>query len=541
MQHTDVVVIGSGASGLTAALIAAAEGLKVTVVEKTGVIGGTSVVSGGSIWAPGNRYMAELGRGDSRDEVIEYLRALTLDRVDEELYTTFVDTVNPMLDEVVALTGIKFEANPHHPDYQPELPGAKAEGGRTLQGDLFDSTLLGDFQTKLRTSHSGVPITRLEVDAWGQDTMDRWDWALVADRVSQGIVGMGAALCGALLKGCLDRGVTVLVDSPAFSLIRGDDGVVAGVVIEHNGLEEEIRAERGVVLASGGFEWNKNLVDQFLGKPLNSPASPPANTGDGLIMAMEAGAALGNMSEAWWTPTLYAEGDTYDDEPLYRPTSSLRTLPGGIIVNQAGHRFVNEAMNYNDMGKALGNFDPQNYAYANQPCWLIFDQRFRDSYSVGMVTPDAFTPAWITVADSLDELAEKVGIDKAGFNDQITRYNEYAATGKDPEFHRGESAYDTYRGDARVTPHRNLRPLEGGPYYAVQIRLGALGTKGGPLTDATGNVLRADRSGPIPGLYAAGNVAASWFGAGYPGAGATLGAGMVSGYLSAKALASSQG
>lgn len=538
MQHTDMVVVGSGASGLTAALIAAEAGLKVTLVEKTGVIGGTSVVSGGSIWAPGNRYLTKIGRTDSRDDVIEYLRTLTLGRVDEELYTTFVDTVNPMLDEVVALTGIQFEANPHHPDYQPQLPGGKAEGGRTLQGDLFDASLLGDFQTKLRTSHSGVPITRLEVDEWGQDTMDRWDWALIADRMSKGIVGMGAALCGALLKACLDRGVTVLVDTPARSLIRGDDHSVAGVVVEHDGVEEEIRTSRGVVLASGGFEWNKNLVDEFLGKPLHSPASPPAATGDGLVMAMEVGAALGNMSEAWWTPTIYAAGDTYDEAPLYRPTSSLRTLPGGIIVNKSGRRFVNEAMNYNDMGKALGNFDPQVYAYANQPCWLIFDQRFRDSYSVATVTPDAFTPAWITQADTFEELADKVGIDKDGFVDQIARYNEYAATGKDPEFHRGESAYDTYRGDARVTPHRNLRPLEDGPYYAVEIRLGALGTKGGPVTDVNGNVVRADGKGTIRGLYAAGNVAASWFGAGYPGAGATLGAGMVSGYLSAKALAS---
>ena len=493
MNDTDVVVVGSGASGLTAALIAAASGLEVTLVEKTGLIGGTSVVSGGSIWAPGNRYMGELGRTDSREAVMEYLAALTLGRVDEELYATFVDTVNPMLDEVVALTGIQFEANGHHPDYQPHLPGAKADGGRTLQGDLFDGSLLGEFQPKLRTSHSGVPITRLEVDKWGQDTMDRWDWALIAERMSKGVVGMGAALCGALLKGCLDHGVTVLVETPARSLIRGEGGAVAGIVAVHEGEEVEIRARRGVVLASGGFEWNKNLVDQFLGKPLHSPASPPAMTGDGLVMAMQVGAALGNMSEAWWTPTIYAVGDTYDDQPLYRPSSSLRTLPGGIIVNRSGKRFVNEAMNYNDMGKVLGDFDPQEYAYANQPCWLVFDQRFRDSYSVGTVTPDAITPSWMTQADTLDELAEKVGIDKAGFADQITRYNEYSATGVDPEFHRGESAYDTYRGDARVTPHRNLRPLEGGPYYAVEIRLGALGTKGGPTAreESPGSTPRA--------------------------------------------------
>ncbi|GGO18783.1 FAD-dependent oxidoreductase [Microbispora bryophytorum] len=536
MNEADVVVVGSGASGLTAALIAADAGLSVTVVEKAGVFGGTSVVSGGSIWAPCNRWLADLGRTDSREDALAYLKTITMGRVEEDRYTVFVDTVNPMLDEVVALTGISFEANPHHPDYQPDMAGAMSGGGRTLQGDLFDTTLLGDLKPKLRQAHSSVPITRLEVDEWGQDTLDRWDWALIADRVGKGIVGMGAALVGALLHGCQRKGVTLHTDTPARRLIRGADGSVAGVVVEHEGVEQELRARRGVILASGGFEWNKTLVDQFLGAPLTAPSSPPHNTGDGLLMAMGAGAMLGNMNQAWWSPSIYVMGDSYDNAPLYRPTSSLRALPGGIIVNRSGRRFVDEAMNYNDMGKALANFDPQAYAYANQPCWLIFDQRFRDSYSVATVTPETPAPAWFTVADSYEELADKLGIDKDGFLDQMKRYNDYAATGVDIEFHRGESTYDSYRGDARVTPHRNLRPLEDGPYYAVEVLLGALGTNGGPQTDTTGNVLAAD-GGTIKGLYAAGNVAASPFGPGYPGAGATLAAGMTYGYLSAKALA----
>lgn len=535
VMETDVVIVGSGAAGLTAALVAAAEGLDVVVLEKTSVVGGTSAVSGGSIWAPLNRYLTEAGDEDDRDAALEYLRCSTLGDVDESLLTAFLDAVNPMLDTVVEHSGISFEVNLDHPDYQPELPGARL-GGRTIQGDLFDTNLLGDFKTKLRAAHSGVPVTRLEVAEWGQDTLDNWDWATIAERVTKGIVGMGGALVGRLLYGCLQLGVTVLVDHPATRLISGSDGRAAGVVAVHDGEDVEVHARRGVVLASGGYEWNKRLVTQFLGKPMNAPASPPANTGDGLVMAMDAGAALGNMGEAWWSPTIHVKGDTYDGAPLFRPTSSLRSLPGGIVVNRKGQRFVDEAMNYNDMGKALISFDPQAYQYANLPCWLVFDQRFRDSYSVATCTPETPRPEWMFTAETLPELAEQIGVDPSGLVDQVERYNESAARGVDPEFHRGESAYDQYRGDPAVEPHRNLRPLEDGPYYAVELELGSLGTKGGPVTDVNGNVQRA-LGGPIPGLYSCGNAAASPFGAGYPGAGATLGVGMAFGYLSARALA----
>lgn len=531
MSEYDVVVIGSGAAGLTAALTAAVRGLRVAVLEKTPVLGGTSVVSGGSIWAPANRYLAEAGRSDSREDALAYLRAISLGRTDDALLEAFLDDVNPMLDLLVERTGLRFTVNPDHPDYQPALPGAHT-GGRTLQGGLFDTNLLGDLKPKLRAPHSGVPITRLEIDEWGADTLDRWDWALLAERTMKGIVGMGSALVGELLHGCQQLGVEVRTDSAVTGLLRSADGRVGGVRTEAG----DLAAARGVVLASGGFEWSGRLVDQFLGVPMTAPASPPANVGDGLLMAMEVGASLGNMSEAWWGPMLHAVGDTYDGEPLFRPTSGLRTLPGGIIVNGRGQRFVNEAMNYNDLGKALANFDPVGYDYPNQPCWLVFDQRFRDSYSVATVTPDGPTPRWMTTAPTLRDLAEAAGIDADGLERQVTEFNADAAQGRDPRFHRGETVYDTYRGDASVTPHRNLRPLEDGPYYAVPLVLGCLGTKGGPVTDAQGRVLDThDR--PIPGLVACGNVAASPFGPGYPGAGATLAAGMTFGHLGANALA----
>lgn len=533
-DHDDVVVVGTGAAGLTAALTAASSGLRVTVVEKASVIGGTTVISGGSIWVPANRYQAAAGVPDSRDAALTYLRRLALGRVDDRLLESFVDHVNPMVDLVVAETGLRFAPNLEHPDYQPDLPGA-CSGGRTLQGGLFDTALLGDLAAKLRPTHSTVPVTKLELDAWGMDTLDRWDWALIAERTAKGIVGMGAALVGELLHGCLRHGVRVRTEAAAGRLLRSGDRVV-GVVVSGRDGEWELPARRGVVLASGGFEWDPTLVDRFLGVPMTAPASPPSNAGDGLRMAMAAGAALGNMSEAWWGPMVYAAGDTYDGAPLYRPTSGLRALPGGIIVNRRGRRFVDEAMNYNDLGKVLAAFDPGRYDYANQPCWLVFDERFRQSYSVATATPDTPTPRWMACAPSLAELAGQVGIDPDGLVAQVAEFNEDAAAGRDRRFGRGESIYDRYRGDPSVTPHRNLRPLGEGPYYAVEIRLGCLGTKGGPVTDERGRVLDAAER-PMPGLFACGNVAASPFGPGYPGAGATLGAGMTFGFLSGRTLA----
>lgn len=530
-RETDVVVIGSGASGLTAALSAAAAGLRVLVLEKAGVLGGTSVISGGSIWAPVNKYLAKAGGHDDREDALTYLRALGLGRVDDALLAAFVDAVNPMLDFVEHETGIEFTANLEHPDYQPELPGARC-GGRTLQVGLYDTKRLGELRRLLRPTHSSLPLTKEELDEWGQDTLDRWDWALLAQRTQDEIVGMGGALIGELLEACVRHGVELRVGAPASELLT-EGGRVCGVVVGPDGERIDVRA--GVVLASGGFEWDEGQVNAFLGVPMVAPGSPPANEGDGLRMAMTVGAALGNMTEAWWDPMLDVVGDTYDGRPLHRTTSSIRALPGGIIVNRYGRRFANEAMNYNDFTKALAHFDPGTYSYANVPCWLVFDARFRRSYSVGTVTPDALTPAWMAEAPTWRELAATVGIDPDGLESQVARFDEGAREGTDPAFHRGVSAYDRYRGDDRVQPHRNLRPMEEGPYYAVQLHFGCIGTKGGPVTDALGRVLGTDRR-PIPGLYACGNVAASAFGPGYPGGGATLGVGMAYGYLIGKAL-----
>ncbi len=528
-MKTDVAVIGSGAAGLAAALSAASNGASVMVFERAAVFGGTSAVSGGSMWVPNNKFMAAAGVSDSREEALRYLKHLSMDTVPTTMLENFVDEVPNLVEFLEAKTGIEFEPNLHHPDYRPEIDGAKT-GGRTIQGGLYDSNRLGEFQTKLRKGWTAMPITRLESDSWSREDLASWDWELIAERTKAGIVGLGVALIGELMEGCIKQGVELVSGARATELITEDDHVV-GVYIEQNGDRTRVDAQRGVILASGGFEWDEGLVSQFLGVPMDAPGSPPHNVGEGLRMAMAVGASLSGMTEAWWTVMLGIPDDTYEDRPLYRPTTGTRALPGSICVNRRGRRFANETMNYNDLGIAMKVFDPVAYEYPNTPCYLIFDAQFRASYAIATVTPDAPTPSWIAQAPTLSELADRIGIDAEGLEAQVARFNENAIGGTDPDFGRGNTEYDRYRGDNRIgLPNPNLRPLDQPPFYATELRLGVLGTKGGPAIDERGRVIHVDGH-LIPGLYACGNVAGSMFGPGYPGAGTPLASGMTIGML----------
>jgi 3-oxosteroid 1-dehydrogenase len=531
----DVVVIGSGGAGLVAALTAALGGAQVVVLERASLFGGTTAMSGGSMWIPNNKYMAAAGIADSREDALTYIRRLALGRVPDELIETFVDECHQTIEFLETQTNLTFAPNTSHPDYHPEFPGAK-RGGRTIQNDLYDTKRLGDLKDSIRMGPTSLPLTRLELDKMGKRTSDmgKWDFSILAQRIQDGIVGLGRALVGELMEACLERGVQLRSDTRALELIR-DGERVAGVIADQAGEQQRFEARLGVVLASGGFEWNRTLIDRFIGVPLVAPSSTPTNEGDGLSMAIGVGAALGNMTEAWWAPAMTIPGETYDGVQTHRHTTDLRSLPGSIMVNKRGRRFVNEAVNYADVTRALMHFDPAGYEYVNLPCFMIFDGQFRRSYSIATVTPDSKTPRWLTEAASLRELAEQVGIDPEGLLAQVEEFNAHAARGEDPVFHRGEGAYDNYRGDSRITPNPNLRPMGEGPYYTVQLQIGALGTKGGPVTNKQGQVLDS-RERPIPGLYAAGNVAASVFGPGYPGAGATIGSGLTFAHLAGKAL-----
>jgi succinate dehydrogenase/fumarate reductase flavoprotein subunit len=532
--EVDVVVIGSGGAGAVAALAAHAGKAKVAVLEKTDKFGGTTAVSGGVVWVPCNKHMAEAGVTDSFDEALGYVTRLTDGKSEPALVRRYLEIAPQMIDFVESSTPIAFKALGRYPDYHPEFAGGRP-GGRSLDPGLFDTNQLGAWKDKLRRSpvFGMTAMSVSEATDWGVFSKpSALPFGLLAKRFKQGLVCYGGALSGGLLKALLDRGIEPMLSTAADELIVEEDRVV-GVRAKQGDKEILIGAKRGVVLASGGFEWNADLCKRFLGGPLTHPNSPPGNEGDGLKMAMSLGADLGNMSEAWWCPSLMVPGEEYDKRPLHRGDFATRSLPHSVIVNRKGQRFVNEAHNYNDLMKAFFAFDPVAYERTNLPAWIVIDQQYLDRYALLTYVPGMPIPEWLVKADTLEELAAQLGVDANGLGATIARFNRAALEGVDPDFRRGESVYDHFYGDPDHKPNPNLGTIEKGPFYAIQVHTGAIGTKGGARTDVDGRVLRPDGTA-ITGLYAAGNVMAGVTGAGYPGAGATIGAAMTFGYLAGK-------
>ncbi|MCL5736774.1 MAG: FAD-dependent oxidoreductase [Actinobacteria bacterium] len=534
-MHTDVVVVGSGGAGLAAALTAAKAGAKVVLLERASVFGGTTAWSGAFMWIPNNSLMKAAGIEDSREEALAYVKRLAMGRVSDELLEAYVDQAPKMVDWMTS-EGMSWAVLSHFPDYHPEFPGGKT--GRSLEPRLFDTNLLGEYKDLLRSSPSSdLAVEYSEIEEWGgTSNLSGWDFALLGQRMQQGLTGWGRAGIGHMMHLCLQAGVTFVNDTRALRLMR-DGTRISGVYAERDGRKEQYEARLGVILACAGFEWNPTLVHRFLGVPMDAPGSPPHNTGDGLLMCMEVGANLANMTEHVGTVGMAIPGEVIEGYPLVRLLNTQRTSPGSIMVNRAGKRFVNESQNYNDMTKTMGTFEPVAYDYPNKLSYLVFDKKFRDTYIIGTLMPGDPTPPWLTEASSIAELAGKIGVDADGLQDQIAQFNQGAAEGKDPVFHRGESAYDLYYGDKNNKPNPALRPIDQPPYYGLEAKFASLGTKGGPLTDTVGRVLDVHDE-PIPGLYAAGNVAANVFGPGYPGAGATCGPAWTFGWLAGQHIAS---
>jgi succinate dehydrogenase/fumarate reductase flavoprotein subunit len=533
-HEVDVLVIGSGGPGLVAALVAHDAGAKVAVVEKTARVGGTTAVSGGVLWIPNNHHMPEVQIADSREEALAYTRRLADGRSDERLIETFLDTAPAMVRYLEERTALRFAALGRYPDYHPEFPGGKP-GGRSLDPGLFDTNDLGAWKDRLRKSavFGATAMSVAEATEWGVFSKPlALPYKLLAERFKKGLVCYGAALAGNLLKALLDRHVEPLLGVRGRELLVEDDRVV-GLAATQNGQELLLRARQGVVLATGGFEWNRELGAQFLSGQITHPNSPPSNEGDGLKMAMALGADLANMSEAWWCPSVVVPGEEYDGRPLHRGDFAIRSLPHSIIVNRRGARFVNEAHNYNDMMKPFFAFDPVSYERPNLPAYLVVDQGFRDKYMLLTLLPGMKTPDFIPQAETLPELARKIGVDAEGLLATVARFNGFAREGKDRDFRRGESLYDHFYGDPEHQPNPNLGTIEKPPFYALQVFPGSIGTKGGPRVDENATVLRVDGA-PLRGLYAAGNVMAGVTGPGYPGAGSTIGTGMTFGYLAAR-------
>jgi len=531
-QTHDVVVLGSGAAGLVAAIAASDEGANsVAVLEKSEVLGGTSAMSGGIIWIPNNHLQAEAGKEDSRTDALAYLEALALGQIDSDMAATFVDEGPRMLEHLHQRTPCSFHLLPTYPDYHPEHPGGKPDGGRSVDNGLFSYPELGEWAGRIRNNRGAHPIMLIETPLGGATEMPRAE--VLGERMQRGENGMGLGLVGALLKGCLDRSIEPQTQMRAEHLIV-ENGRVCGVRVSGPTGEQRIEATRGVIIATGGFEWNEELCRTFLRGPMTAPAGSPENTGDGLVMAMEAGARLGNMRNAWWVPVTRVPGETQFGAPAVHLILLERTRPGSLMVNGSARRFCNEAGNYNAMGGVFHHFDPATFDYPNQTAWMIFDHAHKLAYDVAGCPPGENVPGWMPTADTPEELAEKLSLDGPTLASTVARFNEYAARGEDPDFGRGVSAYDTFNGDQSLPGVKaTLGPLATGPFHAIAIESGSLGTSGGPKTDTRGRVLALD-GGIIEGLFAAGNAMAAPTGMVYGGAGGTLGPAMTFGYIAGR-------
>ncbi|WP_062347460.1 FAD-dependent oxidoreductase [Novosphingobium sp. CCH12-A3] len=537
-READVVVLGSGGAALTAAIAAHDHGAKeVVILERSGMVGGTTAMSGGMLWIPGNHHQLAAGIEDSDEDVVAYLDGLAPGALDPETLWAFMQGGPEMLRYLEENTPVRMCSFSDFPDYQPYSPGAKPDGGRSLDNEAFSFARLGKWAARVNPSKMAYPLRGSLIEA----TRGTLDEATLAEREAGDYRGLGQALVGALFLGVIERGIPVEFEKRARKLVKDGDRIIGVVAEDENGKDFRVRARRGVVIATGGFEWNETLVKAFIRGPLTGPVSVPENEGDGLLMAIEAGAQLGNMQNAFWMQSvLEFKPQHRNAKPNYMLGSDERARPGAILVNRKGKRFVNEAANYNALGKSLHAFEGGTHEYANLPYWLIIDQRYRDKYPLFNSQPGSPTPSYAIEAATLAELAEKAGIDPAGLEAEVARFNQMVRNGHDDDFNRGDTTYDNFYmwGDmAFDPPYRTLGVIDQGPFYAVKMEAGALGTAGGPKTNADAQVL--DWSGnPIPGLYAAGNAMAAVLGEVYGGAGGTLGPGLTFGYLAGKHLGS---
>ncbi len=538
----DVVVVGSGAAGMTAALTAARNGLRAVVLEKTGYFGGSTARSGGGIWAPGNEVLRKAGVRDAPDQASAYLAHVAGDSVTGGLQQALLDHGADMIALVRANAPVEFAWVPGYADYYPEAPGGKAQG-RSIEPVPMDGRVLGDELAHLNPPYlpapKGVAITQADYRWLSLGTRHPRS-ALTAARVAartartrllgRHTLSMGQALAAGLRAGLAAQQVPVWLDTPMTGL-QVSGGRVTGVEVTRDGRPAVVLARRGVLIASGGFERNEEMRRRYQRQPIGTEwtTGSPGNTGDGILAGEAAGGVLDLMDDAWWGPTIPLSGGPYF-------CLAERSLPGCILVNGAGQRFVNESAPYVDAVHAM--YDGHSPGNPHIPAWLVFDQRYRNSYVFCGLPPRRPLPRrWYRAGavfrgDDVTGLAAQIGVDAEGLAKTVARFNEFAEAGADGDFRRGDSAYDRYYGDPRWRPNPNLAPLARPPFYAAKIVPGDLGTKGGLRTDERARVLRADGT-VIAGLYAAGNASALVMGHSYAGAGATIGPAMTFGYLAA--------
>jgi 3-oxosteroid 1-dehydrogenase len=538
----DFVVAGSGAAGMTAALTAKINGLSAVVIEKTEYFGGSTARSGGGVWVPRNSVLGKAHIQDTSEAASCYLAFVAGDSVPPSLRQAFLEHGPAMLDLVLAHTPLDFDWVPNYADYYPEAPGGR-KGGRSIEPQLLDGRILGAELASLRPPYLPAPahITVTQANyRWMSlgtshpraiTTTARVTARMIISRIRhRQLLSMGQALAAGLRQGLIRAEVPVWLNTPLTGLVI-ENGRVVGVTVSRDGQPGVIRARRGVLLATGGFERNDEMRGRYQRAPVATEwtVGSPGNSGDGILIGIQAGGVPDLMDEAWWGPSIpLASG------PIF--CLAERSLPGSIFVNAAGERFVNEASPYVDVVHVM--YDKHTDENPHIPCWMITDQRYRNRYVFTGIPPRKPLPRrWlksgaVVKADSLTELADQIGVPADGLAKTVQKFNEFARTGRDADFGRGDSAYDRYYGDPNTKPNANLAPLATPPFYAIKIVPGDLGTKGGLRTDAHARVTRDDGS-TIAGLYAAGNTSAMVMGRSYAGPGATIGPAMTFGYLAA--------
>jgi 3-oxosteroid 1-dehydrogenase len=539
-HETDLLVVGSGAAGMTAALVARLEGLHSLVLEKTDRFGGSTATSGGGIWIPNNHLMEQAAIPDSFENACRYMQNTVGDRTPRKRQEAYVTNAREMLKYLAGRGNLEFRLADGFPDYYPERPGG-VETGRSVYVPAFAGRKLGRDFAHLRDHEyeatKWIPLTLQEFREFVLcKTNPRF--LLTAARATlrsalgfvfgRRYVTMGRALAASLFHSLQQHDVPVWLETGLCEFVL-DGGCVTGVVAEKAGRTIAIRARKGVVLAAGGFAHNASMREEFLPKPASTEWTSAAkgDTGEVIRMGMTLGAAVDLMDDAWWGPTLVEPGAA----PLFMLVE--RSCPGGIIVNSAGKRFVNESCSYVDA--VHSTYENNGKGGVTIPAHFIMDQRFRSNYFLGMLPP-VYMPkkllenGYIRKAPTLRGLAVESGVDPDGLVETVERFNEFARAGRDLDFNRGNSAYDRSYADPSVKPNPCLAPIERPPFYSVKVYPGDLGTKGGLVTNERAQVLRQDGS-VIDGLYAAGNTTASVMGNTYPGGGSTLGPAMTFGYI----------
>lgn len=560
VEEFDVIVAGSGATGMVTAMRAHDLGLSVLVLEKTHKFGGTSATSGGVIWAPLHKLG---GFDDTREQSLAYIDAVSEGPVRRDRQEAYVDTVALMVEYLVK-SGVALQPR-LWPDYFQKAPGARMD--RCLVHPKVDGYRLGDRFHLLREQ-----FTRFKL--FNRYAMDFDEANTIASRgpgwIGQVIkvigrywidfpartksrrdrwLSLGGALLGALSEQVFKRGVEVRLGTTVDKLVTRD-GAVVGVEANCGGRRYQVSAKRGVVICAGGFEKNQRLREKFLTIPGTdrwSSTPEDGSWGEALKAAMEVGAATEFTETTWMIPTMVMPMKTVSNYDETHQAVFDVGRPHSVCVNRNGDRFVDETTAYDRFGNAM--LDDHLKTGANAPCWMIFDATFRQKSPAGGYLPAAIMPDskitpdqwdhYIFKSDTVAGLAAKIGVDAARLQQTVGNMNQYAKSGVDPEFDRGGDLYDQAFGDPTVKPNPCLGPIDKAPYYAIRIYLGDIGSKGGLKADSDARVLDGNDC-PIAGLYAAGNASGSVFGNCYPGAGASIGPASVFGFRAANDLAARQ-